>query len=363
MYQENELVRCHVEMGHEVLIIASTQIYAKEAGRRVHVRAGVYHTVPGARLVRVPYWSPFSDRVMRKIRAYRGVRKLLEEFSPDSLVFHGTSAFELLGVARYAASRPNMLFYIDNHTDQYNSGRNFLSHLIHRFYYGPILRHAVKRARTVLCNTKDGMEFLEKVYGVPGSAVEYFPLGGRMPEEKEYERRRERGRGRYQVGADQILIVQAGKQTREKRLEESLEAVRAVGPGNVRFVIAGSLDETMAPIVDGYLKSRNFIQWVGWLGAEELLDLLCAADIYLQPGTQSVTLQQSLCCRCAVVIRSYLSHDMYVNGNGFIIGRDGSLPEILERLKASDLKAMGEQSYQIAREHLDYRKLARRLLQ
>jgi hypothetical protein len=53
MYQENELVRCHVAMGHEVLIIASTQIYGKDA-RRTHIRPGTYDTVPGARLVRVP---------------------------------------------------------------------------------------------------------------------------------------------------------------------------------------------------------------------------------------------------------------------------------------------------------------------
>lgn len=362
MYQENELVRCHVKMGHDVLIIASTQIYAID-GRRVHVKPGIYNTVPGARLVRVPYLVPFADRVMRKVRAYRGVIKLLESFAPDSLVFHGTSAFELFRVARYARRRSEMPFYIDNHTDRYNSGRNFFSlQLMHRLYYGLILRCAAKQARAILCNTKDGMEFLREVYRLPVAAVEYFPLGGRIPDEQEFQQRRERGRGRYKVASGEILVVQAGKQTKEKKLIESIEAISASGMERIRFVIAGSLDTEIAPVVERSLKTRRAIQWAGWLGEEDLLDLLCAADVYLQPGTQSVTLQQSLCCRCAVIISSYLSHDMYVNQNGFIIGRDGTLAEILGRLISIDLKAMGERSYQIAREKFDYTKLALRLL-
>ena len=52
------------------------------------------------------------------------------------------------------------------------------------------------------------------------------------------------------------------------------------------------------------------------MSVEELNDLLCGTDVYLQPGTQSVTMQNSLCARCAVVIDDVPSHRIHHEGIG-----------------------------------------------
>ena len=53
--------------------------------------------------------------------------------------------------------------------------------------------------------------------------------------------------------------------------------------------------------------------------AQELMQLLCAADVYVQPGSQSATLQNSICCRCAVIVDDVPSHHPFVNGNGWMV--------------------------------------------
>jgi hypothetical protein len=104
------------------------------------------------------------------------------------------------------------------------------------------------------------------------------------------------------------------------------------------------------------------VEFLGWRSATELTDLLCAADVYLQPGTQSVTMQHSLCCRCAVILDDVPSHKVYVDGNGWLIGDRAPLEAALAGIAHADLPKMQERSLAIASGMLDYAKLANRIL-
>ena len=103
------------------------------------------------------------------------------------------------------------------------------------------------------------------------------------------------------------------------------------------------------------------IHFFGWKNLDDLTNLLCAADIYVQPGTQSVTMQHSFCCRCAVILDGVLSHRYYVTNNGWLIVRDGDLSAILQKALSADLRKMQQDSYLFAKEHLDYKELAQRI--
>lgn len=93
------------------------------------------------------------------------------------------------------------------------------------------------------------------------------------------------------------------------------------------------------------------------------MDYLCAADVYLQPGSQSAIMQNALCQRCAVILDDVPSHRPFVDGNGWLLNENLSLISVLENISRNpkQLSHMSMISLNIARNLLDYRKLAARL--
>ncbi len=280
------------------------------------------------------------------------------------ILFHGTSGWELFTASRYVKNHPNVLFYVDSHGDQNNSARTFFSReVLHKLYYGSILRRVMPRIAKILCVSLETMDFVEHTYGIPRNRLEFYPLGGHLLSTSDYESRRQLMRAQMNLAASDILLVQSGKQTRRKKLLESLEALSKHTSHRMRLVIAGTLDESIQLEAMERIGNDSRITYVGWKSPEELTNLLCAADVYLQPGTQSATMQHSLCCRCAVILDDVPSHQVYLQNNGWLINNQRPLEQILAQVEAANLDAMKEQSFKIAEQLLNYRTLAKRVLQ
>ncbi len=361
-YQENQLVRQHVDDGHEVLVLASTETQA-ENGRLTYVEPTEYMGSDGAYVARLAYRRFLPHTVMRKLRMHPGVRQRLEAFRPDAILFHGACGYELVATAEYARRHPSVLFYIDSHEDWNNSARGIASReLLHRLYYGTILRRALPAARKLLCITVETMDFVTGLYGVDRSRVELFPLGGHPVPDGQYWLRRARTRAILGLNDEEIAFIQSGKQTRRKKLIEALQAYSLSATANSRFFIVGILSDCIKGQVERLLVADHRIQFLGWKSADELTDLLCAADVYVQPGTQSVTMQHSLCCRCAVAIDDVPSHRIYDSGIGWLMKSPGDLEHVFAMAASSDLKSMQERAYAQACALLDYKVLAQRVL-
>lgn len=363
-YQENELVRQHVRDGHDVTVLASTENH-DDRGRTVFVEPTTYTGAEGARVVRIPY-HPWIPRFLApKLRIHRNVSAMLEEMAPDVVIFHGLVGFELLTAVRFSREHPQVVLHADCHADYDNSARTFLSrYLLHGLYYRGIVRRALPELGGVLCTTMSVMQFVHQVYGVPEDRLEFFPLAGHPVPEDRYHRLRRQKRSELGLTSEHILIIQSGKQTRRKKLLESLEAFVDLPDDRFRLVIAGSLFDDIRSRAEVLISRDDRITFVGWQSVEDLNALLCAADVYLQPGTQSVTMQNSLCAHCAVVIDDVPSHRVYHCGNGWLINEQNTLKDIFHAIAEDpeQLEAMQSASFEFAKATIDYRKLATRLL-
>jgi len=363
-YQENELVRQHVEDGHEVTVVASTENIGSDC-RLTYVEPTDYLGQDGARVIRLPYRRWLPHKLMRKLRMHPGVLKLLRQLCPDVILFHGLCGWELHAVVRYKQENPSVRLYVDSHEDPYTSARNFVSrHLLHRVYYAWVIRRCRQWFDKIFCISLDVMDFVADTYGVPTDQLEFFPLGGRIFDDDEYVERR--ARGRLDVGVDDknLMLLQTGKMDHRKKVLESLRTFIETPGEQLRFVLAGSLDENLHDEANALIASDQRITFLGWRQADALIDLLCAADIYVQPGAQSATMQMALCARCPVILDDVPSHAPYVNGNGWLLRTPGDLPAAFNAVAAEPtmLDAMAMQSLNIALHLLDYRKLAKRIL-
>ena len=172
-------------------------------------------------------------------------------------------------------------------------------------------------------------------------------------------------RTEYGIADDQVLLVQTGKMGRRKKVLESLDAFTKTEGAHLRFVLAGILDDEVRDDAMKRIEADERISFAGWKTSEQLKDLLCAADVYVQPGTQSATMQMSLCARCPVVLDDVLSHRPFVDGNGWLVRDAVGLESVFAQIRDQPdlLDRMSDRSYQIAQRLLDYRSLAARILQ
>lgn len=362
-YQENMLVREHVKAGHDVKVLASTENYVD--GKLAYVEPAKYLGSDGAEVIRLPYRRFLPHKLMTKLRMHSAVYEHITEFSPDVLMFHGLCGWELRTVSRYKKSNPNVKLWVDSHEDHNNSARSFMAKLLHKFFYKPIINSVKNSLDSVLCVSLDTIEFVNQMYAVPKDKLIFYPLGAKIYNDELYLSNRVRVRKEYSIKDDEVLIVQTGKQTARKKLLSSLEAFSNTQSSKLRFFIAGTLSDEIEEDCLKLINNDSRIRFLGWQRADDLEKLLCASDIYLQPGTQSATMQASLGARCAVILNDVLSHQPYIKNNGWLINQENSLENILkevELLSADELLVMQDQSIYIAKELLDYKELAQFLL-
>jgi len=362
-YQENELIRQHVSENHDVLVLASTETISKE-GKLVYVAPSEYLGNEGARIKRIPYRRWLPHKVMRKLRMHPKVYYEIERFSPEIILFHGTCGWELRAVTRFARRHPKLKFFIDSHEDANNSAKGFVSReLLHKRYYGPILRSAIGAAEPILCISLETIDFVRSTYRIPSQKLEFFPLGGHPLPDEDYTRRRAEWRQKLGLDERHVMFLQTGKFTRAKRLLASLRAFTAIRDPAFRLFLSGVLTSDDRDEIRDLIDSDARIHFLGWNDAEDLRSLMAASDIYLQPGSQSVSMQNSMCQRCALIIDNVKSHQPFMDGNGYFTQAGRDLDRIFTSISADkgSLPRMQARSYEIALAKLDYAKLASRI--
>jgi len=362
-YQENMLVRQHVEAGHDVTVIASTETFS--ANKIIaYQEPSTYIGSDGARVIRLPYRKFLPRRVMSKLRMHPGLREELNRLKPDVIMFHGMCGFELLTVTNYIKKNPSVRFYADSHEDKYNSATSYFSkNTLYKFFYIPIIKLCKKYIDKVFYITHESKLFCKEMYGLSDSDLEFFPLGGVVYPDAQYETIRKDMRIKLKIKSTDIVFFQSGKFDAKKKLIESIKSFSKTTGLDLKYFIAGDVQEELEPEFYRLLEIDPRIKFLGWVNSEELIDLLCMADVYVQPGSQSATMQMSLAARCSVIIDDVPSHKHIFRNNGFLVNTDGELFSAFSEIaNAPDLiNKMSEQSYAFAKEYLDYTRLAERL--
>jgi len=358
------LVREHVSAGHEVLVLASTETF-DSTGLTSYTSPSTYLGTDGAAVIRLPYSKWLPHRVMSKLRFHPGVYRLISDFKPNVIVFHGPCGAELLTVAKYVKQNTEVKLFVDSHEDFNNSARSWLSKLIlYRGFYVPII-HSVRRVvEKFLYITYETKRFCKELYGLSDEELEFFPLGGVVLSDEEYKTQRLSARSRLNVPDDTVLFFQSGKFDHKKKLLESLRAFKSVQSQNARLVLVGSFASAIEAEAQSLIDSDARISYLGWANSDELLGLLCAADVYVQPGSQSATLQMSIAARCAVIIDDVASHRDIFRDNGFLVKNEEDLAKAMSAcLNSQDQIAnMSKNSLEFANQKLNYAVLAARLL-
>lgn len=361
-YQENYLPQYNQKDGHDVKIIASTETLINS--KLSYVKPSRYQTETGIPIVRIEYSKLFPHYLSKKIRVFPRLMEELSLFSPDVILFHGTGAYAVKVVANYVKRHPGVRLYVDNHGAYYNSAQNFVSKFIlHKLLYRTWFRQALPFIDKVLYTGEGEKEYLVDMMNLREDEMEFYPLGGTIIDKREKQRRRREMFDRHNLPDDTVLFVHSGKLDPLKRTDSLLRAFSKVQDPRFRLFIIGSIEDDYRSALTPLIEADKRVQHLGWKAHEELLDYLCAADMYLQPGSVSATLQNAICCGTPVMIYPHKGYAPYVRGNGIRVkDEDETEAAFITISKTPEmLKEMSKVSYEMAREYLDYKKLAARL--
>lgn len=361
-YQDNQLVDINRQDGHDVLVVSDCKRF--EGARLVDTAPEDRILANGARLVRLAFDWTGPRYLTEKIKRTRQLFPLLEEFRPHAILYHGVIGWELQTLGRYKRRYPEVKIYIDSHEDRHNSATNWLSyHGQYRLLTRWLAHRVMPYVEKILYISAETKDFLIDVLDLPEEHLEYYPLGGIVVADEKRRAIRRAERLKLGLADDQIVFLHSGKMEIRKRTLEILAAFRSVPDISARLVLVGSLEDDVRSGIEAAIQADERVLYLGWKNSTGLNDIMCMADIYVQPGGQSASLQQAICCGLPVMVFPYPSHVPMVQGNGFFVSTESDMAASMKELVAQPelVPAMRAASYAIATDLLDYRKLAARL--
>lgn len=359
-YQDNLLPRAQV--GEEREVHFWTTCYKWESGNKIRVSPEEFND-HGVLVRRFPFQKILNDFITIKMRYVKGIYCELEKEKPDVIMLHDFQSRTVKDVCRYADNHKDVRFVVDCHTAFYNSARNFLSYyFLHGVIYKRWAKKCEKSADELFSISYDTTVFMREVYGIKKEITD-LPLGGVILSNEKYYEKREMVRQRENTGDDTIVFVHTGKFRAHKNTEYILKAFHQLkDEKNVCLWIIGALvDEDITDKIRSYCEIDERIRFLGWKSEGELQNYLCASDVYVEPGGLTATVQNALCCRCAVIVRSWNDYT-YLFGNSAIFA--DTVEEIYESMKTlngNKLLEWKNKSYKFAVENLDYNILGKRV--
>lgn len=361
-YQDNLLVNINRLDGHDVLVVSDCRRF--EGARIIDTAPEDRVMANGARLVRLPFDWTGPRYLTEKIKRTYRLLLLLEEYCPDVILYHGVIGWELQTLSRYKHRHPAVRIYVDSHEDRHNSGTNWLSYTVQYRMLTRWLAHRVlPDVEKILYISAETKDFLIDVLDLPEERLEYYPLGGIVVPDTQRRAIRLSQRSKFGLTDDQVVFLHSGKMEGRKRTLEILSAFRFLPNTSARLVLVGSLEDDVRAEIEAAIQKDDRVLFLGWKNRDGLNDVMCMADVYVQPGSQSASLQHAICCGLPVMVFPYPSHALLVQGNGFFVSTEEDMKTRMAELVGQPelITRMRKGSCEIANQLLDYRKLAARL--
>ena len=362
-YQDNQLSHQNALDGHTVTYISNAQKYVD--GKLVNTGYEKKTLDDGVSLIRLPYVTIGNNLLTNKLRCVSGLYELLDELSPDIIFIHDLCFMSVSDVVKYKQANPATKLFADTHTASYNSGTNWLSlHVLHRIIYRKWTQSALPYLEKFFFIGENEAQFAAQNYKVPEKMMEFLPLGGNVPGDLFYRNVRAKKRNELNVPENVRLYAHSGKLDKEKKTVELLNAFYNVEDENARLIIMGSIPDGQKEVITDLVDRDRRVNFLGWKTGDELIEYLCASDLYCQPGSVSATMQNAVCNFCPVMTYPHKAYQHELDWGNLIFVKsqkdiERAFQEIADNPKK--LKELKEHSKMCAEELLDYRKIAARM--
>jgi glycosyltransferase involved in cell wall biosynthesis len=363
-YQGNMLPKYNVEDGHEVYIITST--YEWEQDQIINVGETIYKSRDGIIVYRLKFSGLLVPMLNKKIRRVPKLKKILESIKPEVILHHDIEGHSLLVVAKYIKHNPKTVLYVDTHSDHNNSAQNILSkYILHRIIYRYFVKKALPYIKKILYVSYQCKKFAIENHKINNDSLEFFPLGGTVIDMNEKQMKKIKLQRTYNIPTESIILTHSGKMDNKKKTLELLTSLsKSPHKNNIFLILVGKFSREIYSSAMEIINNENNILMVGWKSSNELIEIIAGSDYYIQPGSQSATMQISLCQATPVIIEYNESHELYRESGAIYINHIDDLDEIFTYLVENYhlSKELSCKAYDFSLKYLDYKVLSKRIL-
>lgn len=329
-YQDNIIPKYNKMDGHEVTVITSIFIDSKKYVGYEKVSPGEYFLQNGIKIIRIPFKRFPIKKIVEKLRVYNDLLKMLKKENPDLIFIHGCQFLDISKVIKYKKENPSVEIFADNHSDNINSARNFLSkYILHKIIWKYGIQKLLPYCNKVFGVTINRCEFLKTMYKVPEEKIDLLVLGADT-EKIDFENKanvRSQIRSELNLNEEDFIIITGGKIDKKKNIHNLMKAINEIADDRIKLIVFGSLDENMEKIINE-LSSTPFIRNIGWISSDNIYNYLLASDLAVFPGTHSVLWEQAVGSGLPAIFRKWdgMTH-VDIGGNCKFID-EGSVIEL-----------------------------------
>lgn len=293
-YQENILPKMHLLQGHDVMIVASTETFINNMNLG-YIEPSSYYTENNIPIVRLPYTKWLPHFIARKLRIYKGLNTVVNQFHPDIIFLHDFQFLSIYKIANYAKQNENVKIYADGHTDFINSARNWISkNILHKIIYKKCAKIIEPYTLKFYGVLPIRVDFLRDVYKINPNKLDLLVMGGDLTDiefEKKEEIKKEI-RKKLDINDNDLVVITGGKIDTKKNVHLLMKAINNIANNSIKLIVFGSVSEELRTEIEELAKS-NYILYIGWQKTSEISNYFISSDIAFFPGTHSVLWEQS----------------------------------------------------------------------
>lgn len=342
-YQENILPKMHQLQGHDVTILASTEIFINNSNIGYTI-PGSYYTKENIPITRIPYIKWLPQSICKKLRIYSGIKRVIENFKPDIIFIHGPQFMSIRKIKNYAKANSDVIIYVDSHSDFINSGKSFLSRkILHGIIYKWCAKKIEPFTRKFYGVLPIRVDFLTQVYGVPAHKVELLVLGADHTEvdlARKDEIRKNIREG-LNIKENEFVLITGGKIDVRKRIDVLMQMIIDLKKQDMVLIVFGKSSAELKDRIKK-LATSNSIRFIGWIPSEKVYDYFLSADLGIFPGTHSVLWEQAVGVGLPCIFKKWngMQH-VDLHGNCLFFEKEDELGELILSLYNNRRKLLG----------------------
>lgn len=297
-YQDNLFCKYFVDRGDDVIYISDPNEYVD--GKLLYVGCKKEVINSNFKLIRQDYSFKLLSFVCSRLKIFKSIYKIIEDFKPEIIYCHGTQYLNVIDIVKYKKNN-HVVVYADTHTSFVNYKKGFFSYwLLYKAYYKTLYKALEPHLEKYFYIGLGEKEFSEKVYNADPLKMEFLPLSGEEITNAKYGEYKKEIREKHNISDDDIVLFHSGKLSKDKNTDWIINSVKKINKKNVKLIISGSIPEENTYLKSIIANNTNII-YTGWISGNDLIKYLCASDLYCQPGAPSVTLQTAICSKTPIL--------------------------------------------------------------
>lgn len=362
LYKENYLIDAAIMNGDKVIVFANeyTYIHGKTA------TAPANEVVNGYTLQRFPYQNFGINIITSRIRKIKGIEDEIIKEKPDLIFINCAQIYNIKNLKKIKSALPDTKIVLDFSTKYLNSARNWISkNILHRCIYRAWIQKALPYVDRVFYISEESKIFAQEMYGIPEHLMDHNNLPGETINPNTKQENKKEIFQKLKLKPDDILILYSGKIYPEKKVDNLVRAFSRNNNPRLKLLIIGVYtDDSQRNIIEPVIASDSRISFMDFVSGDELTKYVCAADLYVQPGSISQTCQTAVCCGTPLAFNNIPTHREIYNGNGFFVETEHDLVQVFDKISTHPeiLGNMGKLSYEMAKTELDFKIIYMKIL-